>query len=112
MSMVSFINLCKHTITLIKRDRNVSGDFSNVSSTSMKGHVQYGNHLITTEKGETVLATAIVFLKDDCGIDINWPYWFVNQTAPYTRLNMEVLKIDPIDDPRTGKTHHFELAVR
>jgi hypothetical protein len=113
MSMASFINLCTHTINLVKRNRNVSGDFITVSTIpNLKGFVQYGDHLITNDKGETLKATAIVFLKDNCGIDINWEYWMINQIAPYTRSNMEVLKIDPIDDPRTGKTHHFELAVR
>lgn len=112
MSMVSFINLCTHTIVLRKRNRNVSGDFFNVSSATLKGFVQFGDHLITNEKGETLLSTAIVFLQDNCGIDINWEYWMCDQTAPYSRPNMEVLKIDPIDDPRTGKTHHYELAVR
>lgn len=112
-SSAEFKSLMTHKITLIKRDRNVSGDFSILSSIpDLDGFVEYGNKLVTTEKGEEVTATAIVFLKDDCGIDIEWDYWMINQTSPYTRNNMEVLLIDPIDDPRTGNTHHFEIAVR
>src|SRR4030066_222475 len=69
MSMASFINLCTHTINLLKRNRNVSGDFITVSTIpNLKGFVQYGDHLITNDKGETLKATAIVFLKDDCGL--------------------------------------------
>lgn len=112
MSLSSFVNLMTHSITLRKRQRNVSGDFSDISSSSINGFVQYGNRLITTEKDEEIMSTAIVFLKDDCGIDINHEYWMIDQTSPYVRSNMEVLRIDPVDDPRTGKTHHFECLVR
>ena len=113
MSLASFNSLMTHEVSLIKRQRNVSGDFSIIStSTNIKGFCQYGNQLITTDKGEEVKATALIFLKDDCGIDIDWKYWMISQTSPYSRSNMEVLKIDPIDDPRTGKTHHYEIFVR
>lgn len=112
MSLIEFKKLMTHTVTLRKRQRNVSGDFSDISSTSLSGFVEYGNKLITTEKGEQLNSTAIVYLLDDCGIDINWPYWMIDQTNPYSRPNMEVLLIQPIDDPRNGKTHHFECIVR
>lgn len=111
MSMIQFTNLMTHTITLKKRKRNVYGDFSVDSSNSIKGFIEYGKHLIENDKGEKMLANAIVFLKDDCGIDVSHQYWQIDQTSPYSRLNMEVIKIDPIDDPRTGNTHHYELYV-
>jgi hypothetical protein len=114
MSLPSFNKMMKHTITLRKRQKNAAGDFSDISATiGLKGFVQYGNNLIENEKGEKILSTAIVFLKDNCGIDINHPYWRIDQTLPYTRSNMEVLRIDPIDHPlKAGKTHHFEIMVR
>lgn len=112
MSLASFEALMTHTILLRKRERNSSGDFSDISSSSLNGFVEYGNHLITTDKGEELLAAAIIYLKDDCGIDINYEYWMIDQTAPYARSDMEVIKINPIDDPRTGNTHHYEIHVR
>ena len=113
MSMIEYKKLMTHKITLKKRKRDGYGDFSVLSSVSdLPGFVQYGNKLVTTKDGEEVTATAIVFLQDDCGIDINWPYWAIDQTAPYSRANMEVLNIDPIDNPENGLTHHFELACR
>jgi hypothetical protein len=112
MSLQAFVSLMTHSILLRKRTRNSSGDFSDISNSSIPGFVEFGNELVTTEKGEKVQSTAIIYLKDDCGIDINWPYWMINQITPYTRNNMEVLKINPIDDPRNGKTHHFECYVR
>jgi len=112
MSLPEFEALMTHTIKLRKRQRDASGNFSDISSSIIKGFCQYGNKLITTKKDETINSTAIVFLKEDCGIDINHEYWIVDQIAPYSRLNMEVLRIDPVDDPRTGSTDHFELIVR
>jgi len=112
MSMIEFEKLMTHTLTLRKRKRNESGDFSDISNSTLKGFVQFGNNLIEKSKDEKILSTAIIFLKNDCGIDISHEYWMVDQTAPYVRPNMEVLKIDPIDNPETGLTHHFELMVR
>ena len=112
MSMPEFNKMMTHEIQLIKRTKNESGDFSNLSTTKSKAFVQYGNHLIEKENGEIFKAIAIVFLNDSIVIDISHPYWFINQTKPYIRSGMEVLKVDPIDDPRNGKIHHYELFVR
>jgi hypothetical protein len=113
MSMSEFNKMMTHEIQLIKRTKNESGDFSNISSTTYPAFVQYGNHLIEKENGEIFKAIAIVFLNDSIVIDISYPYWFINQIKPYVRSNMEVLKIDPIDHPlRAGKTHHYEIFVR
>ncbi|OFW61770.1 MAG: hypothetical protein A2Z35_05935 [Actinobacteria bacterium RBG_19FT_COMBO_36_27] len=113
MSLAEFVSMMTHDVVLKKRKRSSSGDFSVVStSPSLKGFVQYGNFLVTTEKGEEVKATALVFLQDDCGIDVNYPYWMIDQTAPQVRGDMEVIKIDPVSNPLTGNTHHFECAVR
>lgn len=112
-SSAEFKSLMTDLINLRKRKRSVGGDFSNLTTTQdLPAFVEYGNKLVTNKKGEEITATAIVFLQDDCGIDINWEYWMIDQTSPYIRSNMEVINIDPIDDPRTGDTHHFEIAVR
>lgn len=113
MSLASFNAIMTHKITLKKRKRNSTGDFSVLSSIEeLDGFVEYGNFLVVNEKNEDVKATAIVYLKDDCGIDINWPYWLIDQNLPQERLGMEVLKIYPIDNPKNGLTHHFEIMVR
>lgn len=114
MSLESFNKLMTHELTLKKRERNSSGDFSVIETTAgLNGFIEFGNHLITTDKGEEFKSTAIVFISHDVvSIDINHEYWMIDQTSPYNRPNLEVLKIDPIDDPRTGKTHHYEIHVR
>jgi hypothetical protein len=112
MSMQQYNNLMTHDIKIRKRKRNKSGDFYDLSDSTVKGFCQYGDVFYTDEKGEKKLAAAIVFLKDDCGIDIKYRYWMLDQLTPYNRPNLEVLKIDPVDDPRTGKTHHYECFCR
>lgn len=112
MADTQFNRLMTHTITLKKMERDAVGDFSVVESTSLKGFVEYGNSLKIVKDDEEINVTAIVYLKDDCGISIDYPYWQIDQTYPQTRTGMQVLKIDPIDDPRNGQTHHYEVAVR
>ena len=113
-SIDSFNKIMTHTITLIKRQRTKEGNFKNiVSYPGEKGFCQYGNKLITLKTGEDIMSTAIIFLKNDSNIDIDHEYWLINQTAPYVRSNMEVLQIDPIDNPvNKGETHHYEVIVR
>ena len=108
-----FVRLMSHALTIRKRDRDWQGNFSDVKTyTGEKGFVQYGKRLVTNLKGEEVIASAIVFLKNNAPIDPEHEHWMIDQTEPYVRENMEVIRIDPIDDPRTGKTHHYEVAVR
>jgi len=109
----AFAKLMTHTLTIRKRGRNFTGDFSDITTyAGEKGFIQYGKKLVTNRKGEEVLASAIVFLRDDSPIDPEYEYWMIDQTSPYIREDMEVIRVDPIDDPRTGKTDHYEVAVR
>lgn len=101
-----------HSLTIRKRERDWQGSFSDKETFSARGFVQYGTKLVTDRTGEQVAASAIVFLPDTAPIDPSHEYWMIDQVSPYIREDMEVIRIDPIDDPRTGKTHHYELAVR
>ena len=114
MSLPAFKAMMTHTINLRKLQRNAAGDFSTISAINgLKGFVQHDSTLTVREKNDTFLhASAIVFLQDNCGIDINHPHWMVDEISPHTKLNLEVLKVNRIDDQRTGKTHHFELICR
>ncbi len=113
MSLAVFNSLMTHTLVLIKRKRNNSGDFVNETTYPQEnGFCEYGNKLVTLKTGEKVTSTAIIFLKNDSNIDINHEYWMINQLLPQIRNDMEVLQIDPIDNPIDGLTHHYELIVR
>ena len=104
--------LMTHSLTIRKRERDWQGSFSDKETFSTRGFVQYGTKLVTDTKGEQVTASAIIFLPDTAPIDPNHEYWMIDQVAPYSRASMEVIRIDPIDDPRTGRTHHYEVAVK
>ena len=109
----AYTRLMTHTLIIRKRGRNFTGDFADITTyTEEKGFIQYGKKLVTNRKGEEVLASAIVFLRNDSPIDPEYEYWMIDQTSPYTRENLEVIRVDPIDDPRIGETHHYEVAVR
>jgi len=103
-----------HKVTLYKRDRNVAGDFE-VTQTypDLRAFVQYGRFLVTNRQNEEILARAIVFLANDAPIDPEWEHWILDQTCPHERLNLEVVRVDSIDNPLAGgATHHYEVAVR
>ena len=107
-----FQKLMTHALTIRRRERDWQGNFKDVASYVEKGFVQYGKKLVTDLKGEEVLASAIVFLPSTSHINPEHEHWMIDQKAPLIRDDMEVIRIDPIDDPRTGKTHHYEVAVR
>jgi hypothetical protein len=109
-----FAALLTHKIILYKRDRNVAGDFTVVATyADIEAFVQFGRLLTTNLQNEVVEARAIVFLPDTAPIDVSHEHWLIDQTCPYERNNLEVIRIDPIDDPLNGgATHHYEVAVR
>lgn len=108
-----FVRLMSHTLTIRKRERDWQGTFSDVETHSnIPGFVEHSKRLVTDKEGEEVVASATVFLKNTAPIDSEYEHWLIDQTAPYSREGLEVIRIDPIDDPRTGKTHHYEVAVR
>lgn len=112
-SLAVYNSLMKHTITLRKKDRDVSGNYSILSETTgLKGFVEFDTNFKIEKNGEILEAKAIVFLKNDCGIDPNWEYWEIDQTSPKTISKMTVFDINRIDDPLTNITHHYEVAVR
>ncbi|MFA5398203.1 MAG: hypothetical protein WC346_19485 [Methanogenium sp.] len=112
MSISIFNNLMTHQIELIKRARTKEGNFKDIITYSEKGFCQYGNKMIKLKTGEEIMSTAIIFLKNDSSIDVNHEYWKINH-ASQSRPSMEVLQIDPVDDPtNAGNTHHYECIVR
>ncbi|MEN8907898.1 MAG: hypothetical protein ABF289_18255 [Clostridiales bacterium] len=114
MSMAEFNALMNHDVILKKMVRSYEGELSVDSFQVLKGCVEFGSNLIIEKKdnpGETLLAKAIVFLKDDAVIDVEHEGWEVEQTAPQIISKLEVINIDPIIDKRSGQIHHYELAV-
>lgn len=108
-----FKKLMSHTLTIKKRTRDWEGTFQVTEThTGIKGFVEYGKKLVTDLTGEEVVAAGIIFLPNDAPVDPEHPHWLIDQTAPYVREGMEVIRIDPISDPRVGEIHHYEVAMR
>lgn len=113
MSKATFNRMMTHRVKIVKLDRNYAGQLIPVSEfLNVPAFVQYGRKLVVDREGEEVSAAAIIFLRADTPLDPEHEHWKITQTAPYSRGEMLVISIDPIDDPRTGETHHFEVAVR
>ena len=111
--MPAFSKLMTHTLTIRKRERDWQGALSDTATYShVKGFVEYGKRIVSGLQGEDVISAATIFLPNNAPVNIAHEHWMIDQIAPYSRKNMEVIRIDPIDDPRTGKTHHYEVAVK
>ncbi|HQD86975.1 MAG TPA: hypothetical protein PK822_08735 [Bacillota bacterium] len=113
MSKAAFNRLMTHRVTIVKLKRDYTGKMASASEYyNVPAFVQYGRKLVVNREGEEVSASAIVFLRADTPLDPQHEHWEITQTAPYSRGKMQVISIDPIDDPRTGVTHHYEVSVR
>ena len=114
MSLAAFNSLMNHEVILKKMVRSYEGVLSVNSSQTVFGCVQFGNHLIKTDKDdpdETLMARAIVFFKDDITVDVTHENWEIEQLTPIAVPKLEVIKIDPICDEQTGAIHHYEMWV-
>ncbi|GAK03120.1 hypothetical protein JCM19037_1413 [Geomicrobium sp. JCM 19037] len=106
-------SLMSHRVTIDKRDRSYNGDWETVESYSdQPAFVEYGKRRSVNQQGVEVMVNALIFLPDDAPIDVQHESWRITQTHPYQRSPMEAINIAPIDDPRTGETHHYEIETR
>lgn len=102
-----------HQVRIEKRGRGAGGDMATLEThESVPAFVEYGRQTVTDKKGEKVVVAAIVFLAPEAPLDPEHEHYRITQTAPYTREAMQLVRVDPIDDPRNGKTHHLEVAVK
>ena len=108
-----FKKLMTHKATLRKLQRNMEGDWETVSTyTGIPCFFEWGRKVVRDKKGEEVTAAGIVFFYPDAPISDDNYYWEIEQTHPYARAKTTMIRIDPIDDPRTGITHHKEVAIQ
>ena len=108
-----FRKLMTHDLIVRKRGRNHYGDFSDVSTFSgVKGFVEYTRKMVIDRQGEEVLSIGTVFLPASAPMDPAYEYWMIDQVSPHARGGLEVIQVSSIDDPRTGRTHHFEVSVK
>ena len=101
-----------HGIILRKKIRNVSGDYITDSEVLLHGFIQFDTDFKFDKNSEMFGARAIVFLRNDCGIDENYKYYEIDQTTPNVVTKLVVLSIERIDFVKVNKTHHYELIVK
>lgn len=113
MTNPKFKQLMTHKATIKEMGKNIEGDWTTVATyTNVSCFFEWGKKVVINRQGEEVTAAAIVFLMSDAPInDDDKNQWKLQQTAPYTRDEVTLIRVDPIDDPRTGKTHHLEVTV-
>ena len=111
--MTEFQRMMTHKVTLEKLERSYTGDWETVEThKDVPGFVEYGKRRSVNDQGEEITVNAVVFLMPDAPIDSEHEHWKITQTHPYKRSPMQVVNILPIDDPRTGETHHYEIESR
>jgi len=106
--------LMTHRATIRQLGRNVEGDWITVAThMNIPCLFQWGTKIVRNNKGEEVTVSAIVFMYPDAPVDDSGDdvYWEIEQTHPYSRAEANVIRVDPIDDPRIGITHHKEVAI-
>lgn len=113
MSGRDFKHLLTHRAIVRKLSRDYAGNEAVLSTdTSVPCFCEYGKEKVLSAEGVEVVTKACIFFANDAPIDPEHGHYEVEQTFPYSREGMKVEKVDPIDDPRTGLTHHFEVWVR
>lgn len=110
MNRAAFKRLMTHRVKIVKLERNYTGKLVPVTEYfNVPAFVQYGRRLVVDREGEEVSVAAIVFLRHDAPIKPEHEHWEITHMPGY---EMQVVRIDRIDDPRTGRVHHYEVAVR
>jgi hypothetical protein len=107
MNTAVYDSLMTQAVTLIKRSQDYTGSLTDDTTDVLSGFVQYGTKRVVTREGETIDATAIVFLKNDAPIDPSHEWYDVIHNG----RRMKVETIDPIVDPRYNFRTHYELTV-
>lgn len=112
MKSIIYQNM-KHRCTIYKIGTNFSGDKEVLATyTDVPCYVNYEPMTITKPDMEKVIVEGMIFFLPTAPLDPNHLQYEFEQTAPYSRKRMEVYRLMSLDDPRTGKTHHFEVWIR
>ena len=105
-----------HDVVPIQVTTDGFGDLSEIELDPEKGFFEYGKKQVFTREDEQVTSNALLFLKKDSQYDptlkdgVNEMRWrFKDEKNDRT---LDLMEWEVIDDPRTGKTHHYELHLR
>ncbi len=113
--IAEFRRLMTHEFDIIKHDRNVTGNLSEVERyTKVKGFIENKGVITISKSGEQTRASATVFFGNTAPItkEMEEEHWFIKQTKPVVGKEYRVLQVEELADPRTGKIHHYEVLTR
>lgn len=114
--MNSFKKLMTHDVVPIQVTTDGAGDPSESEMDQEKGFFEYGSKQIYSTENEEITSVALLFLKANSQYDptlkdgVNEMKWRFKDVKNDRTMQLEQWEV--IDDPRTGKTHHYELHLR
>lgn len=109
MNASIYNQLMSHDVIVEKIDIDGYGQRQVVATYNEKGFVQYDRHRVVSNKNEEITCDAIAFLKNDSGFDPKHDLWDITDVKHNNKMQMKGFQV--IDDPREGKTHHYEISI-
>lgn len=105
-----------HDIVPVQVTKDGFGDESMEELEEEKGFIEYGQRETFGTEDQQIKANATLFLKRGSQFDatlkdgenqLEWKFKDVKNDRTLQMMDWQV-----IDDPRTGKTHHYEILLR
>ena len=110
--MYLFDKLMQHTVDVYRVEVDAFGDETFLYQSTERCFFEYNERRKFTRDGTEVTSTALLFLPHDSAYDpsLDGQRWqFIDVKNNRT---LQLLEPQIIDDPRTGRTHHYELFLQ
>lgn len=110
MNWKAFKKLMTHDVEVYKISTDGFGDETETLVGSEKGFFEYGGRQMYSKEHGTVQGTAVLYLKVNSNYDpTDDAKWIFKDVKNGRYLRLEQWNV--MDDPRTGKTNHYELDL-
>lgn len=110
--MYLFDRLMTHKVDIYRVEVDAFGDETFLYQSTERCFFEYNERRKFTRDGTEVTSTALLFLPHDSAYDpsLDGQRWqFIDVKNNRT---LQLLEPQIIDDPRTGRTHHYELFLQ
>ena len=102
--------LMQHDVVPVKIKFDNFGNRTEEELPAEKGFFEYRERNTFDRDGNMIRSRGILFLKPDTQFSTDHEAWEFKDLKNNRQLQAE--NADVIDDPRTGKTHHYEIELR
>jgi len=109
MNDAIFEQLMSHEVVVSKIELSPTGGEQVVNTWTEQGFVEYDRHRAIDEKNEQITCDAVVFLKNDSHFDPTHDRWNITDVKNDNEMQLKDFAV--LDDPRNGKTHHYEIST-